>query len=115
MSPARGHARAEGGGDGEGEGGDGDGDVEAEDGAEVAVGRRRQVVGILVRLHRLVGASVRTDLGTRAQMLQLGIMLHSLVIGLTLAITTGSEFSKPPHSLTLHPTDARTQPRSSSP
>ena len=27
-------------------------------------------------------------------MLQIGIMIHSLVIGLTLAITTGSEFSK---------------------
>ena len=26
-------------------------------------------------------------------MLQIGIMLHSLVIGLTLAITTGPEFS----------------------
>ena len=42
--------------------------------AEVTkVGRRRQVIGILV--------------------LQLGIMIHSLVIGLTLSITTGSEFS----------------------
>ena len=41
--------------------------------AETKVGRRRQVIGILV--------------------LQLGIMIHSLVIGLTLSITTGSEFS----------------------
>lgn len=40
---------------------------------EVRVGRRRQVVGIL--------------------MLQLGIMLHSLVIGLTLSITSGPEFA----------------------
>jgi len=38
------------------------------------VGRRRQVVGILV--------------------LQFGIMIHSLVIGLTLAITSGSDFSE---------------------
>nr|GAT48972.1 zip-like iron-zinc transporter [Mycena chlorophos] len=37
------------------------------------VGRGRQVVGIIV--------------------LQLGIMLHSLVIGLTLALTTGSDFT----------------------
>lgn len=37
--------------------------------------RRRQIVGILV--------------------LQLGIMIHSLVIGMTLALTSGAEFSKP--------------------
>ena len=42
-------------------------------GEEAKVGRRRQVNQILV--------------------LQLGIMIHSLVIGLTLSITTGSEFS----------------------
>ncbi|KAI0072601.1 Zinc/iron permease [Panus rudis PR-1116 ss-1] len=41
--------------------------------AEVKIGQRRQIVGIL--------------------MLQTGIMIHSLVIGLTLAITTGSEFT----------------------
>lgn len=40
---------------------------------EVQVGKKRQIVGILV--------------------LQLGIMIHSLVIGLTLAITQGSEFT----------------------
>ncbi|KAF7789163.1 hypothetical protein EIP86_000100 [Pleurotus ostreatoroseus] len=40
---------------------------------EMLIGRRRQIVGIL--------------------MLQIGIMLHSLVIGLTLAITTGPEFT----------------------
>lgn len=40
---------------------------------EVIVGHKRQVVGIL--------------------MLQLGIMIHSLVIGLTLAITSGPEFT----------------------
>lgn len=39
-----------------------------------SIGRRRQVIGLLV--------------------LQLGIMIHSFVIGLTLAITTGSDFSK---------------------
>ena len=38
------------------------------------VSGKRQVVGILV--------------------LQMGIMIHSMVIGLTLAITTGSEFGK---------------------
>ena len=48
--------------------------------AEVTkVGRRRQVIGILV--------------------LQLGIMIHSLVIGLTLSNTTGSEFSTSFHSV----------------
>ncbi|KAG2121588.1 zinc iron permease [Suillus clintonianus] len=40
---------------------------------EVKVGKKRQIVGILV--------------------LQLGIMIHSVVIGLTLAITQGSEFA----------------------
>jgi zinc transporter 1/2/3 len=39
-----------------------------------AIGRRRQVIGLLV--------------------LQLGIMIHSIVIGLTLAITTGADFSE---------------------
>ncbi|KAJ3489170.1 hypothetical protein NLI96_g2321 [Meripilus lineatus] len=43
------------------------------EGEEVRVGHRRQVVGIL--------------------MLQLGIMIHSLVIGLTLAIASGPEFT----------------------
>lgn len=38
------------------------------------IGRRRQVIGLLV--------------------LQLGIMIHSIVIGLTLAITTGADFSE---------------------
>ncbi|KAH8105241.1 Zinc/iron permease [Cristinia sonorae] len=40
---------------------------------KVKVGRKRQVVGIL--------------------MLQMGIMIHSLVIGLTLSITSGAEFT----------------------
>jgi len=40
---------------------------------EPMIGRRRQVVGLLV--------------------LQLGIMIHSIVIGLTLAIATGADFS----------------------
>ncbi|KAI0795802.1 Zinc/iron permease [Abortiporus biennis] len=40
---------------------------------QVKIGQRRQVVGIL--------------------MLQVGIMIHSLVIGLTLAITSGPEFT----------------------
>ncbi|KAI6131074.1 Zinc/iron permease [Pisolithus croceorrhizus] len=42
-------------------------------GHELRIGKKRQVVGILV--------------------LQLGIMIHSLVIGLTLAIKTGSDFA----------------------
>ncbi|KAF7986876.1 hypothetical protein HWV62_12620 [Athelia sp. TMB] len=43
------------------------------DSGKARMGKRRQIVGILV--------------------LQMGIMLHSLVIGLTLAITSGSEFT----------------------
>lgn len=42
--------------------------------AQPRIGRKRQVIGLLV--------------------LQLGIMIHSFVIGLTLAITTGADFSK---------------------
>lgn len=42
--------------------------------AEPTIGRQRQVVGLLV--------------------LQLGIMIHSIVIGLTLAIATGADFSQ---------------------
>ncbi len=42
--------------------------------AQPRIGRRRQIIGLLV--------------------LQLGIMIHSIVIGLTLAITTGADFSK---------------------
>lgn len=44
--------------------------------AHPRIGRQRQIVGILV--------------------LQLGIMIHSLVIGMTLALTTGAEFSTLP-------------------
>ena len=65
---------------------------DAEAAKNIEVGRRRQVVGILVRLTRSCAARPRAD--HHLQMLQLGIMLHSLVIGLTLAITTGSEFSE---------------------
>ncbi|OJA19394.1 hypothetical protein AZE42_11564 [Rhizopogon vesiculosus] len=50
-----------------------DGRLESGEPKEVKVGKKRQIVGILV--------------------LQLGIMIHSVVIGLTLAITTGSEFT----------------------
>lgn len=46
---------------------------ELEDRPHPRIGRQRQIVGILV--------------------LQLGIMIHSLVIGMTLALTTGAEFS----------------------
>lgn len=53
---------------GEGTGGDEDQDEKP------LIGRRRQVIGLLV--------------------LQLGIMIHSFVIGLTLAIAAGSDFSE---------------------
>lgn len=45
-------------------------------------GRRRQVVGILV--------------------LQLGIMIHSLVIGLTLAVTSGADFTSLVSAIVFH-------------
>ncbi|OCH91557.1 Zinc/iron permease [Obba rivulosa] len=48
----------------------------------VKVGRRRQIVGIL--------------------MLQLGIMMHSLVIGLTLAIASGPEFTSLVAAINFH-------------
>ncbi|KAF9530704.1 ZIP zinc transporter-domain-containing protein [Crepidotus variabilis] len=46
------------------------------------IGRRRQVVGILV--------------------LQMGIMIHSLVIGLTLAVTSGSDFTSLTTAIIFH-------------
>ncbi|KAI0755838.1 Zinc/iron permease [Fomes fomentarius] len=49
---------------------------------ETKVGRRRQVIGILV--------------------LQMGIMIHSLVIGLTLSITTGPEFTSLVIAIVFH-------------
>ncbi|KAI0327441.1 Zinc/iron permease [Cubamyces sp. BRFM 1775] len=49
---------------------------------QVKIGRRRQVIGILV--------------------LQMGIMIHSLVIGLTLSITSGSEFTSLVIAIVFH-------------
>ncbi|KAH6910747.1 ZIP zinc transporter-domain-containing protein [Coprinopsis sp. MPI-PUGE-AT-0042] len=46
------------------------------------IGRRRQIVGIFV--------------------LQLGIMIHSLVIGLTLSVTTGSDFTSLTTAVIFH-------------
>ncbi|TFK94503.1 Zinc/iron permease [Polyporus arcularius HHB13444] len=56
--------------------------TDPEEAAEMKVGRRRQVIGILV--------------------LQLGIMIHSLVIGLTLSITSGSEFTSLVVAIVFH-------------
>ncbi|KAN0135229.1 Zinc/iron permease [Lactarius tabidus] len=53
-----------------------------EDDAERAIGRKRQIVGILV--------------------LQLGIMLHSLVIGFTLALASGSDFESLATAISFH-------------
>ena len=55
---------------------------------EVKVGTKRQIIGILV----CTDLFPVVILLTHAQVLQLGIMIHSLVIGLTLAIMSGSEF-----------------------
>ncbi|KAG2002534.1 zinc-regulated transporter 2 [Coprinopsis cinerea AmutBmut pab1-1] len=49
---------------------------------EIRVGRRRQIVGIFV--------------------LQVGIMIHSLVIGLTLAVTTGADFTSLTTAVLFH-------------
>ncbi|KAI0631534.1 Zinc/iron permease [Trametes polyzona] len=49
---------------------------------EMKIGRRRQVIGILV--------------------LQMGIMIHSLVIGLTLSITNGPEFTSLVIAIVFH-------------
>ncbi|KAH9895843.1 Zinc/iron permease [Cubamyces lactineus] len=49
---------------------------------QLKIGRRRQVIGILV--------------------LQMGIMIHSLVIGLTLSITSGSEFTSLVIAIVFH-------------
>ncbi|TFY80587.1 hypothetical protein EWM64_g3425 [Hericium alpestre] len=49
---------------------------------EVEIGRSRQIVGILV--------------------LQLGIMIHSLVIGLTLAVASGSDFTSLVAAISFH-------------
>ncbi|GLB42662.1 putative ZIP Zinc transporter [Lyophyllum shimeji] len=66
-------ARAQGGGEEDNsEYGEGDADGPEEEQVKPKIGRRRQIVGILV--------------------LQLGIMIHSLVIGLTLAVTSGGDF-----------------------
>ena len=64
--------------------------------AETKVGQRRQVIGILVSDGVPLGMKcVCLSLTTVvSKVLQLGIMIHSLVIGLTLSITSGPEFSE---------------------
>ncbi|KAI0262107.1 Zinc/iron permease [Gloeopeniophorella convolvens] len=62
-----------------------DSDMETDstaDEVELAIGRKRQIVGILV--------------------LQLGIMLHSLVIGLTLALASGADFTSLVAAISFH-------------
>ncbi|TRM66349.1 Zinc/iron permease [Schizophyllum amplum] len=59
-----------------------DGSTTEADGEPAPVGRRRQVIGILV--------------------LQLGIMIHSTVIGLTLSITSGSDFTSLVTAILFH-------------
>ena len=52
---------------------------------------RRQIIGILVSRLKCAVILIRLTIW---QVLQLGIMIHSLVIGLTLSITQGSDFGK---------------------
>lgn len=60
---------------------------------ELKIGRRRQVIGILVSICVFFFEEYYLTLIT-VQVLQMGIMIHSLVIGLTLSIASGPEFSK---------------------
>ncbi|KAI9439274.1 Zinc/iron permease [Lactarius indigo] len=67
------------------EGADSDADTDCtaeEEEADRLIGRKRQIVGILV--------------------LQLGIMLHSLVIGFTLALASGSDFESLATAISFH-------------
>ena len=64
--------------------------------ASTGISRRRQVIGILVRAPSLIAHEIRSFGDTHSQVLQLGIMIHSLVIGLTLAITSGADFGQYP-------------------
>ncbi|KAH0835594.1 zinc iron permease [Lanmaoa asiatica] len=57
---------------------------------EVKVGKKRQIVGILVRFNL---DSLTCSPLTPVKVLQFGIMIHSLVIGLTLSITSGPDFA----------------------
>ncbi|KAG6885100.1 hypothetical protein C0993_005867 [Termitomyces sp. T159_Od127] len=59
-----------------------DDDEQEEEDVTQTIGRKRQVVGILV--------------------LQLGIMVHSLVIGLTLAVTSGGDFTSLLTAIVFH-------------
>ncbi|KAF5375928.1 hypothetical protein D9615_008224 [Tricholomella constricta] len=59
-----------------------EGEEDEEKDVKPKIGRRRQVIGILI--------------------LQLGIMIHSLVIGLTLAITTGTDFTSLVTAIVFH-------------
>ncbi|KAH9994332.1 ZIP zinc transporter-domain-containing protein [Russula compacta] len=61
---------------------DGETDPTSDDEAELKIGRKRQIIGILV--------------------LQLGIMLHSLVIGFTLALASGSDFESLVTAISFH-------------
>ncbi|KAG6853197.1 hypothetical protein C0991_006186 [Blastosporella zonata] len=72
----------------------GDVDEEEQEGREDIlgmVGRQRQVVGILVRITN-----------NMPSILQLGIMIHSFVIGLTLAIATGTDFTSLVTAIVFH-------------
>ena len=74
------------------------------DDAELKIGRRRQIIGILVtydsrsRFH----PSSHDDKHGTSQVLQLGIMLHSLVIGFTLALASGPDFESLVTAISFH-------------
>ena len=72
-----------------------------EEDAERAIGRKRQIVGILVRDALSLSVPLYPFIFP-PQVLQLGIMLHSLVIGFTLALASGSDFESLATAISFH-------------
>jgi zinc transporter 1/2/3 len=68
--------------------------------AELKIWRKRQIIGILVRLTD--SPSITRFISAHRQVLQLGIMLHSLVIGFTLALASGSDFESLVTAISFH-------------
>jgi zinc transporter 1/2/3 len=80
-------------------------DVETDsqvDEAELKIGRKRQIIGILVRFTHSLCFPLEITLASQSQVLQLGIMLHSLVIGFTLALASGADFESLVTAILFH-------------
>jgi zinc transporter 1/2/3 len=76
-------------------------DSEADE-AELKIGRKRQIIGILVRFTHSLCFPMELTLASQSQVLQLGIMLHSLVIGFTLALASGADFESLVTAILFH-------------